>query len=185
MNPKLLFAGLLTSLCLNVNAQNVVESFYDNNQATVIMAGVFLLACLACYIIARVKSKRGQMVLTANGWDKALLLVSPACLFASWFWGFDHEPNDIQAVLFIVAGACFVGTVIFSIAFNKGNFVNILLSIFAKVFIVFLTLLILLLVLIILVISIVIALMTKSKDDDRYILLKYDKYLDAYVGYSY
>jgi hypothetical protein len=185
MNLKLLLAGILAFSCLNVNAQNVAERFYDNNQTAVIMAGILWLACLVCYIIASVKSKRGTMILTANGWDKALLLITPACIFVSWFWGFDHEPNGIQTILFVVAGACFTGTVIFSIVFNKGNITGILLSILAKIFIVWLTLFILLLVLTILIISIIIAFMTKDKDDDKYILLKYDKYLDAYVGYRY
>jgi hypothetical protein len=185
MKLKLLLAGVLTFLCLSASAQNVVERYYDNNQTAVIMGGVFLLACLVCYIIARVKSKRGTMILTANGWDKALLLITPACIFIAWFWGFDHEPNGIQTVLFIVAGACFIGTVIFSILFNKGNIAGILLSIFAKIFIVWLTLFIILLVLTILIISLVITFMSKDKDDDKYILLKYDKYLDAYVGYKY
>jgi hypothetical protein len=185
MKIKLLLAGILASLCVNVKAQNVVESFYDNNQETVIMAGIFLLACLICYIIAKVKSKRGEMVLTANGWDKALLLITPACVFVSWFWGFDHEPNSIQTVLFIVAGVCFAGTLIFSIMFNKGNIAGILLSIFAKIFIIWLTIFVLFLALCILIISIVITIMSKDKDDDKYILLKYDKYLDAYVGYKY
>ncbi len=35
---------------------------------------VFLLASLVCYIIGRVKLKKGENVLVANGWDVALLL---------------------------------------------------------------------------------------------------------------
>jgi uncharacterized membrane protein len=88
-------------------------------------------------------------------------------------------------VLFIVAGVCFVGTVIFSIIYNSGNISGILLSIFAKIFIVWLTVFMLLLVLIILIISIIITLTTKSKDDDEYIIMKYDRTLDAFIGYRY
>ena len=185
MKSKLLLVGILSFLHLNANAQNVAESFYANNQATVIAVGIFWIACLVCYIIARVKTKRGQMVLTANNWDKTLLLTTPSCLFVSWFFGFDHTPNTIQTVLFIVAGACFVGTVIFSITHNSGNITSILLSIFAKVFIIWLTVFILLLVLVILLIAFLITITTKSSDDDEYILLKYDKTLNAFVGYRF
>ena len=186
MNKKILFTIILfLFIPALATAQNLVESFYNNNQTTIITAGIFLLFSLVCYIIARIKSKRGQMVLTANRWDKTLLLIAPICLFVSWFWGFDHVPNTIQTVLFVVAGACFAGTLLFSIIHNGGSIFNILLSVFAKIFIIWLTIFLLLILLILLVISVIITLMTKRNDDDEYVLLKYDKTLDAFIGYKY
>ena len=179
IKKKIALTGILSVACLSVKAQNVVA----DNQTMLISVGVLFLACLICYIIAIVKSRRGQMVLTANGWDKVLLLTTPVCLFIAWFWGFDNALNDIQLVLLIIAGAGFVGTTIFSITHNQENVTNILLSIVAKIFIVWLTLFLLILVVVVLIISVLISI-TNKKDEDEYILVKYDRVLDAYVGYK-
>ena len=60
----------------------------------------------------------------------------------------------------------------------------ILISILAKLFIIWLTLIIILLLIAVFVISVIISFINDHDDDDEYILLKYDRTLHAYVGYK-
>lgn len=149
-----------------------------------IIVGTVFLVLLVFYIIARVKSNRGDLVLTANGWDMTLLLACPIAIFIAWCCGFDHPLNTAQTICLVIAGLCFVGTAIMSIVHNKGEFMYILISIFAKLFIVWLTLIIILLLIAVFVISVIISFINDHDDDDEYILLKYDRALHAYVGYK-
>ena len=185
-NFKSLLVTIFTLTCLNANAQNVAEDFYANNQEIVIASGIFLLACLICYIIARVKSNRGQLVLTANKGDKALLIITAVCLFVTaFFWGNAPATFPFPLILYITAGVCFCWTIYFSIRYNLGNVIHILISCFAKIFIIWLFVILLFLLLVILIISIVIFFMNKNDREGEYILLKYDSRLDAFIGYKY
>ena len=143
-----------------------------------------LVVSLVTYIIALVKSKRGEMVFTANGWDMALLLICPVLLLIGEWMRENPELDTARYVLLGISGACFLGTVIFSIVSNKGSFWKITCSILAKIFVVWLTVLIILLLIAILLFYIMISLIRKNEEDDgEYILLKYDNFLKAYVGY--
>ncbi len=143
-----------------------------------------LVVSLVAYIIALVKSKRGEMVFTANGWDMALLLICPVLLLIGEWMRENPELDTARYVLLGLSGACFLGTVLFSIFSNKGSFWKITCSILAKIFVVWLTVLIILLLIAILFIYIIMSLISKNEEDDgEYILLKYDKFLKAYVGY--
>ena len=156
-----------------------------NTQNTnLIIAGVVFVTLLVFYIIAKVKSNRGDLVLTANGWDMAMLLACPVAIFIAWCWGFDHPLNTAQTICIVIAGLCFVGTAIMSIVHNEGDFLNILISVLAKLFIVWLTLMIILLLITIFIISVILSFIREHDDDDEYILLKYDRALHAYVGYK-
>ena len=153
------------------------------------VTGYIILGCafallLTCYIIAIVKSKRGEMVFTANGWDMALLLGCPISFFLGWCGGMEPPYNIFQYIVFSISGACLLGTILFSIFTNLDSIWKILCSILAKLFTVWLTLLIIMLILILLVGYVIIQFM-KSRDEDKeeYILVKYDKFLHAYVGY--
>lgn len=148
-----------------------------------IIAGIVFLFLLVFYIIAKVKSKRGELVLTANGWDMAMLLACPVAIFVAWCWGFDQPLNTVQIVCLVVAGLCLVGTIIMSIVHNSGNFMHIVISVLAKLFIVWLTLMAIFLLIVALIVSIMISIMRSHNDGDEYILLKYDHALRAYVGY--
>ena len=148
-----------------------------------ITAGIVFLILLVFYIIAKVKSNRGDLVLTANGWDMAMLLACPVAIFIAWCWGFDHPLNTTQTICLVIASLCFVGTAIMSIVHNEGDFMNILISVLAKLFIVWLTLMIILLLITIFIISVILSFIREHDDDDEYILLKYDRALHAYVGY--
>lgn len=154
----------------------------ESNQALII-AGVVFVILLVFYIIAKVKSKKDELVLTANGWDMAMLLTCPLAIFVAWFWGYDHPLNTAQTVCMVIAGACLAGTCIMSIVSNPGDIGHVLTSILAKLFIVWLTLLAMFLLLLILVGSVVWSMLANHEDSDEYILLKYDRALRAYVGY--
>ena len=150
-----------------------------------IIAGIVFLVLLVCYIVAKVRSKRDLMVLTANGWDMAMLLACPVAIFVAWCWGFDHPLNTVQTVCVVIAGLCFTGTVIMSIVHNTDSVVDIILSILAKAFIVYLTLVAIGLLITVLIISFFLTIMRNHNDDDDIIILKYDHFLQSYVGYRY
>ena len=141
-----------------------------------------LVILLTCYIIALVKSKRGEMVLTSNGWDMALLLACPIFFFAGWCVGLQPPDNTFQYIVFGISAICRLGTIIFSIIANTDSIWKILCSILAKLFIVWLTLFILLLLITILVVYAIVQVM-KEHENEEFILLKYDRFLHAYVGY--
>ena len=147
-----------------------------------ILLGCGFALLLTCYIIALVKSKRGEMVFTANGWDMAMLLACPVFFFLGWFKGVVPPYNTFQYVVFGLSAACFVGTMLFSIFTNMGSIWKILCSILAKLFTIWLTLFILLLIVVLLVAYVVIHFM-KDREEEVVILVKYDRLLRAYVGY--
>lgn len=154
-----------------------------NNYA--IIAGIVFLVLLVSYIVAKVRSNKGLMVLTANGWDMAMLLVCPVALFVAWCWGFDHPLNNVQTVCVVIASLCFAGTVIMSIVHNAGSIINIVLSILAKLFVIYLTLVAIGLLITAFIICIFLTIMRGRYDDDEIIILKYDHFLQSYVGYRY
>lgn len=154
----------------------------DTSNTTLIITGIVFLILLVFYIIAKVKSKKYELVLTANGWDMAMLLACPVAIFVAWCWGFDQPLNTAQIVCLVIAGLCLAGTIIMSIVHNSGSFIDILISVLAKLFIVWLTFMVILILIVVLIVSILISIM-RSHNDDEYILLKYDHALRAYVGY--
>ena len=155
----------------------------DNQQGLIIFC-VVLAITLICYIIALVKSKRGEMVLTTNGWDMALLLTCPILILVGSFMQENPSLDTVRYILWVVAGVLFIGTVIFSIVSNKGSFWKILCSILAKVFVVWLTMFVVMLLIAIFIFYLVAFLVRdRNEDEGDYILLKYDKFLKAYVGY--
>lgn len=156
-----------------------------DSQTLYIIIGVVLLITLVCYIIALVKSRKGNMTLTTNGWDMALLLTCPVLILVGSFMQENPSLEQTRYILWGVAGVCFIGSVIFSIVSNKDSFWKILCSILAKVFIVWLTMVIIMLLIAIFIFYVIAFFMRdRSEDDGEYILLKYDKFLKAYVGYK-
>ena len=126
-----------------------------------------LVVLLVSYVVAKVKSKDGELVITANTIDKILILTAPVLCFIAWCPGIDHELSAFQ---------------VFSITANKGNILNISLSIMAKLFIFILTFFLLLLFVAILVISFMLSAMSHSRYEETYVV-KYDHFLDQWVGY--
>lgn len=147
-----------------------------------ILSIVGLVILLAAYITARVKSNGGDLVITANVFDKILILLSPTLFFIAWCIGFDKELSEAQIVLLSLSGIMLQGSIIFSIIANKGNWLNITLSILAKLFIFVVTVFLLFLLLTILLFSILLSIMGHSSHEGTYIV-KYDHFLDQWVGY--
>lgn len=142
------------------------------------------IALLVFYFIAKSRSKKGELVLTASGWDMAMLLAVPIALFIAWCWGFDHPLNTPQTVFVVVAGLCFAGTCIMSIVHNRDSFGDAVLSILGKLFIILFTFWTIAIVAALLILYLLLSLVAHSPRDE-YIVLKYDRYLDAFVGYRY
>lgn len=150
-----------------------------------IIIAIVLSITLVCYIVALVESKRDEMVLTTNGWDMALLLICPVLILIGSFMQENPSLEQTRYALWGIAGACFIGTIVFSIVSNSGSFWKILCSMLAKVFVVWLTMLIIMLLIAIFIFYVIAFFMRdRGEDDGEYILLKYDKFLKAYVGYK-
>lgn len=143
---------------------------------------VILVILLICYIIARVKSKKGDLVITANIFDKILIIVSPILFFVAWCIGFDHELTPLQIILLVLSGLMLMGSILFSIFANIGNIFHIIISILAKIFIFIFTNFLLLLLVVIVVFSFMRAVTSHGEREGTYVV-KYDHFLDQWVGY--
>jgi hypothetical protein len=104
---------------------------------------VFLLASLVCYIIGRVKLKKGEIVLVANGWDVALLLVSAVGFFLLWVstWESNNWAKNEKVLFLCIGVAAYLGSVVMSVVHNKSSFGKNLVSALAKVIMVLLSVL--------------------------------------------
>lgn len=63
------------------------------NSITLIIIGIAFAVLLVFYIIVKVKSKKEALVLTANGWDMAMLLICPVAICVASCWDFNHSLN--------------------------------------------------------------------------------------------
>ncbi len=141
-----------------------------------------LVILLLSYIVARVRSKQGVLVMTANVYDKILILLSPILFFVVWCIGFEHDLSAIQIILLSISCLMLFGSFFFSISSNHGNWLNITISILSKLFIFVFTNILLLLLIVIIVFSFMRALSRHSDREGTYVV-KYDHFLDQWVGY--
>ena len=155
-----------------------------------IIFGAFLLVCLACYIIARVRAGRGQMVLTGNKWDLAFLIgcsvFSLIFLIAS---DFVTTFSTVQYIIGGLAAECLIGTIIFSIVLNKGSVGNMLLSVGAKLFMIWFAIIIVILLVLAFLINLIVRMISGPKEEEgdkgsNYILRKYDSFWKKFVGHK-
>ncbi len=149
------------------NIEQEETSDYTGIKRTLI--GLLIISFI-CYVIAMVKARKGTMVVIANWYDFALL-VSPLVLFiiAGIFAMFDK--NTAALVFFIIGLLSFCGSMVYSIIANKGNFFNMIISIFAKVF-----------VLLISIIVLEYVFRGKNKDNNWYDDMKHDARTVAAIG---
>jgi hypothetical protein len=126
------------------SANNEAEQTPQNKTLQNIFLGA-LVFCLICYIIAMVRTRRGKMITIVNWYDFALL-VSPFILWLIAVASYDKnaDSNALSVVLFIVGGLCFIGSMVWSIIANRGNVFNMIVSVFAKLFVVMIVWLIIL-----------------------------------------
>jgi hypothetical protein len=98
--------------------------------------GVFAI-CLICYIIALVRTRQGKMITIVNWYDFALLVV-PFILWiiAAISYDKNSDSNLLSICLFIIGGLCFLGSMVWSVIANKRSVFNMIVSIFAKLFVV-------------------------------------------------
>lgn len=154
----------------------------NSEKAGLILWVVVLVILLICYIIARVRSKRGDLVITANIFDKILIIVSPILFFIAWCIGFDHELTPLQIILLVFSGLMLICSILFSIFANLGNIFHIIISTLAKIFIFIFTNFLLLLLVVIVVFSFMRAVTSHGDREGTYVV-KYDHFLDQWVGY--
>ena len=140
------------------------------------------LGQFASIIIARIKSKRGDLVITANILDKILIILSPILLFVAWCIGFDHELTPLQIILLILSGLILIGSILFSIFANLGNVFHIIILVLAKLFIFVATNFLLLLLIAIFIFKDMWRLLSHSDHEGTY-MIKYDLLLDQWIGY--
>lgn len=154
-----------------------------------IIFGAFLLICLVCYIVARVRAGKGLMVLTGNKWDMAFLI--GCSIFSLVFLIASDLVKELSTVQYIIGGIaieCLIGTVIFSIVLNKGSIGNMLLSIGAKLFMIWFAILVVILLVIAFLINLIVRMISGPKEEgdqgSNYILRKYDSFWKKFVGYK-
>jgi hypothetical protein len=147
----------------------------------ILLVGTALLL-LVCYIIARVKSKRGSMVLTVNRWDMTLLLAGPVIFVLGWCLGSIQILNTIRIILFSLAGLCLLGSIVFSIVANKESVWKVLCSVLAKLFIAILTVVGVVVLLCVLVFILIKRFMGRIEQEGVG-FVKYDAVLREYVCY--
>lgn len=154
----------------------------NSGESRLILWVVILIILLIGYIIARVRSKNGVLVITANIFDKILIILSPILFFVAWCIGFDHELTPFQIILLVLSGLMLIGSILFSVFANLGNVFHAIISILAKIFIFIFTNFLLLLLVVIVVFSFMRA-VTSHDDTEGTYVVKYDHFLDQWVGY--
>ncbi len=154
-----------------------------------IIFGAFLIICLVCYIVSRVRAGKELMVLTGNKWDLAFLIgcsiFTLVFLIAS---NFTKELSTVQYIIGGIAIECLIGTIIFSIVLNKGSIGNMLLSIGAKLFMIWFAILVVILLVIAFLINLIVRLISGPEGEgdkgSNYILRKYDSFWKKFVGHK-
>jgi hypothetical protein len=119
------------------NVNNVTEQSPQDKTLQKVFGGT-LVFCLICYIIAMVRTRKGKMITIVNWYDFTLLF-SPFILWLiaiGWYSNKNADSGVLPIVLFIVGGLCFTGSMVWSIIANKGSVFNMIVSIFAKLFVV-------------------------------------------------
>lgn len=96
----------------------------------------FLVLTLVCYIIALIKTHKGQMTTIVNWYDFALLVGSFSFPIIAFFINEDKENNNVIIGGIVIGGLCFLGSLVWSVIANKDNYFHAFVSVFAKIFIV-------------------------------------------------
>lgn len=156
----------------------------SNDTKLSIAIGVFV-SLLVCYIVAKVRSKQGVSVLTANVYDKWLILISPVLFFMAWCIGFDHKLVQVQYILLVLSALSLLASLMFSFTAkgNVGNAFSIIVSILAKIFIFVLTFMLLILLIVLLLFTIIRTITGHENHNDGTFMMEYDEYLNRWVGY--
>jgi hypothetical protein len=108
----------------------------DNKSVQYVLWSV-LAICFICYIIALIRTRQGKMITIVN-WYDFTLLIAPFILWIIAALCMDEkaESNWLSVVLFVLGGLCFLGSMAWSVIANRGNVLNMIISIFAKLFVI-------------------------------------------------
>lgn len=129
-----------------------------------------LIFSFICYIIAMIKARNNSMIVIANWYDFTLLVFPFISLFLAFITANNENPA-VPIVILIIGGLCFCGSIVYSFIANKGNAFNIIVSIFAKLF-----------VLLIVVLSLLYIFRGKNKENSMYQDMKHDAKTVAAIG---
>lgn len=106
---------------------------------------IVFIVLLVFFIAAQIMSKNGKMVFIAGAGDMVLVLLCVAALLVASFCDVGQfstaqdshrQLNTAQIICYVVAGLCFLGSFFVSIASNRGDITGMIVSILAKVFVV-------------------------------------------------
>ncbi|WOC50836.1 hypothetical protein BPO_0189 [Bergeyella porcorum] len=108
-----------------------------------ILIGAGILG-LICYIIAFTKVRKGQMTIIVNWYDATLLIATFILPIIGFVVGHNKNDTIYLGVSCILAGLCFLSSLVWSVMANNDNYYHACLSVLAKIFLVFIAFFILL-----------------------------------------
>ncbi|MDR0206483.1 MAG: hypothetical protein LBI45_04420 [Bacteroidales bacterium] len=113
----------------------LLVSTQNGSNSVTYMFLVLIAVLLIAYIVAIVKTRKGQMYTFANWWDFIILMVAALCLSLSLLNILGGEVTSTQWIIFSIGIIAFLGSLFMSIKINQGNGLNIAISICAKLFV--------------------------------------------------
>lgn len=152
---------------------------HSSSNISIYLSATLFVVMLICYIVAKNKSKNGDLIVTVNTFDKVCLILSPILFFVAWCIGFK---NTLSIVLLCISGMALLYSLFLSITNNK-TIMYIILSIVAKLFVFVLINLLLILLLIIILFSIFHAFSQASERREEKWYVEYDEFLDKIICY--
>lgn len=124
---------------------------------------VILVVLLIFFIIAKVISRGGILIIWATAFDKVLVIGAGILCFIAMFVQDAGGDQQMVITLYTIAGLMMLASIILSIIYNIGSLWNIFLSILAKAFVFILTLYACLAVIVILLIYFMVSAARRSR----------------------
>lgn len=124
---------------------------------------VILVVLLIFFIIAKVISRGGILIIWATAFDKVLVIGAGILCFIAMFIQDAGGDQQMVITLYTIAGLMMLASIILSIIYNIGSLWNIFLSILAKAFVFILTLYACLAVIVILLIYFMVSAARRSR----------------------
>ena len=119
-----------------ITKQNVSTQTEQNGMSPFLkytLLGLLIFSFI-CYIIAMIKVRNNSMIVIANWYDFTLLVLPFISLVLALVMSNNKNPA-VPIVILVFGGLCLCGSFLYSFIANKGNAFNIIVSIFAKLFV--------------------------------------------------
>ena len=116
-----------------VTSTNILTSLY-----IVIPYWLFLIF----YTAALYMADEGRIVFTANGGDETFMLLVSILIAITSFIGWEAPLHPALYVLFAFATLFFIGSLAISVIYNSGDILGMLISIMAKIFVIYFSILV-------------------------------------------